>query len=199
MDQTQLMQLFNLMNGGNSDILPQLSLNTNRSGSPAPETPKTRKEPPTASTAAPSKFDTNMLSQIISGLPAGANKRSIQLSNVLTRSNVEEVVKANGELLTPHLPTTSDSEEIKHTIGNPQFQQAADFFSYALQSGQLGPALKHFPASRSHFVHFSKELTESFRDKTGNRQANQRRGGGGGDDRGGGQEAQGDDDQMDLD
>ncbi|KAI6205520.1 Proteasomal ubiquitin receptor ADRM1-like protein [Aphelenchoides besseyi] len=183
MDQNQLMQLFSLMNGGNSDLLPQLSLNTARSNSPAPDTPKTRKETSGTGNAA-NKFDANMLNQIISSLPSSASspssKRAVDLSKVLTRANVENVVNANSQTLTPHLPSTSDGQELSHTIGSPQFQQAADFFSYALQSGQLGPALRQFnlpervikAADSGDFIKFSKELTSSLQGKNVDKQIN---------------------------
>lgn len=114
-------------------------------------TPKTRKE--TAASGSQStggtdanKFDAQLLNQIISALPnAPTNKRrQVELSKVLTRANVDSVAQAHAEQLAPHLPTTSAQQEISVTIGNPQFQQATDFFSYALQSGQLGTALRHF-------------------------------------------------------
>lgn len=178
MDQNQIMQLFSLMNGGNTDLLPQLSLNANSTPSPtATETPKTRKEraEPVGSAASNSgnKFDAAMLSQIISSLPTTSeqpNKQHrVELSKVLTRANVGEVVASNSETLKPHLPVTSDDRELTQTIGSPQFQQAADFFSSALSSGQLGPALSHFnlgdnvikAADTGDLVKFSKELTNS--------------------------------------
>lgn len=177
MDQTQIMQLFSLMNGGNTDLLPQLSLNANSTPSPtATETPKIRKERPeptgNASSSSGNKFDAAMLNKIISSLPTTSESTKqprVELSKVLTRKNVEEVVKSNSETLTPHLPATNDEREINQTIGSPQFQQAADFFSSALNSGQLGPALSHFnlgenvikAADTGDLVKFSKELTNS--------------------------------------
>jgi len=183
MDQNQIMQLFSLMNGGNPDILPQLSLNPNTASANNVETPKIRKE-----RAEPigggggihgSKIDAAMLNQIISALPSTSTseskKRNIELSKVLTRANVEETVKAKAEELSPHLPTTSEEKEINQTIGSPQFQQSADFFSSALYSGQLGEALGHFnldknvieAANKGELVHFCEELTKSQNKKSG--------------------------------
>jgi 26S proteasome regulatory subunit N13 len=90
-----------------------------------------------------------MLNQIISSLPSTSDgqpgrKRNIELSKVLTRANVDDVVKANSETLSPHLPPTGEPDELAKTVGSPQFQQAADFIGAALSSGQLGPALGHF-------------------------------------------------------
>lgn len=89
-----------------------------------------------------------MLNQIISSLPStsegSTRKRQVDLSKVLTRANVGDVVKANADTLTPHLPPTGESDELAKTVSSPQFQQAADFFGAALNSGQLGPALSHF-------------------------------------------------------
>lgn len=130
-------------------VLPSTLIFSGGSPSASGETPKGRKERGESASAKPpssNKFDTNMLNQIISGLPSTSEgkKRGIELSKVLTRANVEEVVKANADALAPHLPTTSDPQEIVHTVGAPQFQQAADFFGVALKSGELGGALRHF-------------------------------------------------------
>ena len=96
------------------------------------------------------KFDAALLNQIISQLPAtsaggGSSKRqTVELCKILSRINVDAEAKAHADELAPHLPTTSKEKEINYTIGSPQFQQAVDFFGYALQSGQLGEALRHF-------------------------------------------------------
>jgi hypothetical protein len=125
------------MNGGNTDILPQLAMSTGAASPTNAETPKARKE--RANPVSGKQFDAAMLNQIISSLPSSSDsKKKIELSKVLTRANVEETVKKNAEILKPHLPTTADDKEINHTIGSPQFQQAADFFGSALYSGQLG-------------------------------------------------------------
>lgn len=74
--------------------------------------------------------------------------RPIDLSTVLTRSNVQEIVTKNAERLESLLPDQSpiieQGVELKSTVGNPQFQQASDFFGQALQTGQLAQVLDQF-------------------------------------------------------
>jgi hypothetical protein len=64
----------------------------------------------------------------------------------------------------PHQDTNT---ELAQTVGNPQFQQAADFLGHALQTGQMGTALEHFQLNKSvvdaakkgDFVEFAQKLT----------------------------------------
>ncbi|KAI6191561.1 Proteasomal ubiquitin receptor ADRM1-like protein [Aphelenchoides bicaudatus] len=181
MDQNQIMQLFSLMNAGNADILPQLGLAGNSGSSESVETPMNRKErsePVSSAAGSSSKFDSAMLSQIISALPSTSDgstlkkQRQVELRKVLSRANIEDTVKANSDVLTPHLPPTGEPDELAKTISSPQFQQAADFFGSALSSGQLGPALTHFnldkkvisAADKGDLLHFCNELTNSQKD-----------------------------------
>ncbi|KAI1712142.1 proteasome complex subunit rpn13 ubiquitin receptor domain-containing protein [Ditylenchus destructor] len=124
MDQNQIMQLFQLMNGGGMGgagtegrAVPQLAFNAN--------------------------------SEIIKGLPqepSSSSREPLDFSSVLTRSNVQSVVKENADRLTPHLPDQKPflepKEELEQTVGNPQFRQSADFIGHALQSDVLDFAKK---------------------------------------------------------
>lgn len=172
MDHNQLMQLFNLMNGGagGADGALPLTLNSNRyacassntqehkrhgilsafsSDSPAPETPTTTR--PKATGAGGVKFDPATLSEIINNLPSassGQRRKPVDLSAALSRANIKDAVVANADRLTSLLPdqqpVKQDREELEATVSAPQFQQAVDFFGAAFQTGQLAPALQHF-------------------------------------------------------
>jgi 26S proteasome regulatory subunit N13 len=117
------------------------------------------------------KIDPAALSQIISGLPStskGQKRSVVDLSGVLSRGNVQEAVLQNADRLLPHVPE-QDKSELQSTVGAPQFQQAADFFGHAFQTGQLAPALQQFgipedavnAAHRGDLVEFAKKLTEA--------------------------------------
>ncbi|XP_041974963.1 proteasomal ubiquitin receptor ADRM1 isoform X2 [Aricia agestis] len=49
---------------------------------------------------------------------------------------------ANSQRLSPHLPPTTD--DVRTTLLSPQFAQAANQFSSALTSGQMGPVMSQF-------------------------------------------------------
>ncbi|CAD5229247.1 unnamed protein product [Bursaphelenchus okinawaensis] len=179
MDQNQIMQLFSLMNGGNAaDMLPQLPLQT-RGGSPAAaatapafETPKGRKEGSTErSGETGEKFDAATLNNLFSNLPGSSKRTPVDLTRVLNNQNVKEVVAKNSADLLPHVPTTSEApeKELEKSLTSPQFQQSAQWFGSALQSGQLGGALSQFglpenavkAADTGDIVSFGKQLTNS--------------------------------------
>lgn len=121
----------------------------------------------------------HVLSQIISALPAASStadkqKRhtgTVDLSTMLTRKSTSEVVSKYKELLSPLLPDQkpmqSADAELAQTVGNPQFQQAADFIGAALQLGQLGDALEQFQlnkevvesAKKGDIMRFAEKLT----------------------------------------
>ncbi|KAI1724118.1 proteasome complex subunit rpn13 ubiquitin receptor domain-containing protein [Ditylenchus destructor] len=185
MDQNQIMQLFQLMNGGGMGgagtegrAVPQLAFNANRATTGF-ETPSGTGEKATAKSGAPSRgkpnIDAQTLSEIIKGLPqeaSSSSKEPLDFSNVLTRANVQAVVKENADRLTPHLPDQKPllepKEELEQTVGNPQFRQSADFIGHALQSGKLAEVLPHFglnqdvvnSAVTGNVLDFAKKLTE---------------------------------------
>ncbi|GMT19446.1 hypothetical protein PFISCL1PPCAC_10743, partial [Pristionchus fissidentatus] len=101
-------------------------------------------------------------------------KPPIELSEVITGERVMEAVRNNQDRLTPHLPATegassSSSAELEATVRSPQFQQAADTFGHALQTGQLAPVFQQFglpeetasAAVSGDILEFAKKLTES--------------------------------------
>lgn len=204
MDQQQLMRLFSVANnsGGNlSELMPQLSqlataaANAGYSIGPlsslisqgGASTP-IQSRPSKISAAAAStagKVNAQTLSQIIGSLPSGEGnsegdkKRSIiDMSTIITRNNTQQVVDKYKEQLIPHLPDQGDlqnvNDELTQTVGNPQFQQSADFIGQALQMGQLGQALEHFHLNRpvieaaikGDLKQFAEKLTAQEVDKT---------------------------------
>jgi len=84
-------------------------------------------------------------------LPPGATAEGpVDLAGVITPENMAPIISnpaANQDLL-PHLPQGEGlertPEELRQTLGSPQFQQAMGTFQAALQSGQLGPLMGQF-------------------------------------------------------
>lgn len=83
-------------------------------------------------------------------MPAGATEGPVDLAGVMTPENMAPILNsssANSDLL-PHLPQgeglTQTQDELRQTLGSPQFQQAMGSFQAALQSGQLGPLMGQF-------------------------------------------------------
>ncbi|KAL3082988.1 hypothetical protein niasHS_010790 [Heterodera schachtii] len=119
-----------------------------------------------------------LLDQIIkaatvnSGTTDKTKTPSIDLSTFLTRANTQEIVTKNKEelkqLLPDQMPMQNADSELAQTVGNPQFQQSADFFGHALQLGQLSDALEQFgfkgevveAAKKGDLQQFAAKLTE---------------------------------------
>ncbi|RIB04443.1 proteasome complex subunit Rpn13 ubiquitin receptor-domain-containing protein [Gigaspora rosea] len=88
----------------------------------------------------------NILSEI--QVPEGGNQQQsdVNLIDVLTPSEISPLLSnpevASGTLF-PHLPSDINRtpEELREVIQSPQFAQALQSLSIALQSGQLGPLL----------------------------------------------------------
>ncbi|GMR42385.1 hypothetical protein PMAYCL1PPCAC_12580 [Pristionchus mayeri] len=96
----------------------------------------------------------------------------VELSEVITGERVMDSVRNNQDRLSAHLPATegtSSSAELEATVRSPQFQQAADTFGHALQTGQLAPVFQQFglpeettsAAVSGDILEFAKKLTES--------------------------------------
>ncbi|KAE9554736.1 hypothetical protein FO519_002064 [Halicephalobus sp. NKZ332] len=199
MDQNQLMQLFSLMQGGGgADLIPQLAIN-NRSGDketvaddpngsgPVPvQIPSTTKgigDPDRGASSSKKNVRIkpdqlrSILSQVAEGKPgssSGSSRQpSVELSDVLNKSTVGPSLEANTDRLIPHLPSQDpvkqNKEELQGTLSTPQFRQAVNSFGVALQTGQMGPALKQFKlnddtiqaAERGNILEFAKKLTEA--------------------------------------
>lgn len=96
----------------------------------------------------------------------------VELSEVISGERVMDAVRNNQERLAAHLPATegtSSANELEATVRSPQFQQAADTFGHALQTGQLAPVFQQFglpeettsAAVSGDILEFAKKLTES--------------------------------------
>ncbi|KAG9291942.1 hypothetical protein G9A89_004880 [Geosiphon pyriformis] len=85
----------------------------------------------------------NILSRI--QIPEGSRQPDINLADVLTPAAIGPLL-SNPDIssaLFPHLPQNLERtpEELREVIHSPQFSQALQLLSIALQSGQLGPLL----------------------------------------------------------
>lgn len=83
------------------------------------------------------------------GASAGAR---VDLAAALTSPEVVTTASApsNSQRLAPHLPTTAAGaapDDVRTTLLSPQFAQAANQFSSALTSGQMGPVMSQFGLS----------------------------------------------------
>lgn len=158
--QEQLMQLLSLMGEGNG------------SGGAA--------SPSLSSTPAGQSDMARQLRSLITDMGRNAPSRggarsarpAVELSEVITGERVMDAVRNNQDRLTAHLPATegtSSSTELEATVRSPQFQQAADTFGHALQTGQLAPVFQQFglpeetaaAAVSGDILEFAKKLTES--------------------------------------
>ena len=95
------------------------------------------------------------------------------MSDVLNKTTVGPSLEANADRLIPHLPNQEpvkqNKEELQGTLSTPQFRQAVNSFGVALQTGQMGPALKQFKlnnetiqaAEHGNILEFAKKLTEA--------------------------------------
>jgi 26S proteasome regulatory subunit N13 len=97
----------------------------------------------------------------------------LELTDVINRGNVSDIVNSNAERLVPHLPDQEpikqDEKELKETLNTPQFRKATSEFGHALQTGQMGPVLEQFQipqaavnaAQSGNILEFAKKLTAS--------------------------------------
>jgi 26S proteasome regulatory subunit N13 len=95
----------------------------------------------------------------------------VELTDVINRTNVSDVVASNAERLIPHLPDQEpikkDEGELKDTLNTPQFQKATSEFGYGLSTGQMAPVLEQFQlpqeainaAQTGNVLEFAKKLT----------------------------------------
>jgi len=136
---------------------PSTSTTTSTTTSAAPATAtttstRTASSAATAAAAGANPIRLTDLQSILSSmnLPAGATEGPVDLAGVITPENMAPVISnpaANSDLL-PHLPQGEGlgqtPDELRQTLGSPQFQQAMGTFQAALQSGQLGPLMNQF-------------------------------------------------------
>jgi len=140
---------------GNRSAAPASATTTATTATPA--TAAASASPANASRVTASPAGTNPirltdLQSILSSmnLPPGTPDTPVDLAGAITPENVAPILtnpEANSDLL-GHLPQgeglTQTPEELRQTLGSPQFQQAMGSFQAALQSGQLGPLMNQF-------------------------------------------------------
>jgi 26S proteasome regulatory subunit N13 len=111
-----------------------------------------------------------------SGTPSTSGRglrAPLELTDVINRANVSDIVNSNAERLIPHLPDQEpikkDEKELKETLNTPQFRKATSEFGHALQTGQMAPVLSAFElpqeavnaAQSGNILEFAKKLTAS--------------------------------------
>jgi len=196
MDQNQIMRLFSLMGrtgpGGaiGADQIPQLmfqSIKKSNESASNNTTPVEKNSTASASTSNPFTITADALAAVIAATTDSKQKNepSMDLSTLFTRSNVQESIIKNADVLIPYLPDQSPildkNTELSETIGSPQFQQASDFFGHALQTGQLGPALEQFnlkpevvnAAKNGNFLKFAEKLMQQEQQSSVNKEINE--------------------------
>ncbi|CAF4794376.1 unnamed protein product [Pieris macdunnoughi] len=161
-------------NSGNSSSRPTTGSNSSSRGGSAPRTTATTEAPAArtparardvpAPTATPPNTATatqpqsgqvflSDLQRYFSGVgtapegeAAGSGAARVDLAAAL--STPEVVTSAsepnNAQRLAPHLPQTVPQDDVRTTLLSPQFAQAANQFSSALSSGQMGPVISQF-------------------------------------------------------
>ncbi|KAK5648423.1 hypothetical protein RI129_003315 [Pyrocoelia pectoralis] len=109
---------------------------------------------------------------------ASADKQSVDLSTALTSDALSGLLSNTDAInqLENHLPAIGGTTEdqLRSTLASPQFQQAVQQFSSALESGQLGPIVSHLSvnpdavaaASHGNMADFVKALEKSGSDES---------------------------------
>lgn len=103
-----------------------------------------------SSSAAGNAIQLSDLQSILSSmnLPGASAESPVDLASVITPENVAPVLNNDHSDLLQHLPLGEGlgqtPDELRQTLGSPQFQQAMGSFQAALQSGQLGPLMNQF-------------------------------------------------------
>lgn len=112
---------------------------------------------------------------------ASADKQSVDLSTALTSDALSGLLSNTDAInqLENHLPAIGGTTEdqLRSTLASPQFQQAVQQFSSALESGQLGPIVSHLSvnpeavaaASHGNMADFVKALEKSGSDESSNK------------------------------
>ncbi|MCL4131497.1 UNVERIFIED_CONTAM: hypothetical protein GTU68_006862 [Idotea baltica] len=133
-------QLMQILGSGVPSLATLLSPNSSATTSTSSNTTSTTTTSATSSSSTATSTTTT----------TSTNSASVDLGSVMTAEALQPIL-TNGEFveqLRPYLPTTSEKlppvEELRGTVASPQFQQAVNLFTSALQSGQLGPLINQF-------------------------------------------------------
>ncbi|KAF5275196.1 hypothetical protein FQR65_LT04228 [Abscondita terminalis] len=110
--------------------------------------------------------------------PSSADHQSVDLSTALTSDALSGLLNNSEAIqqLENHLPAIGGTteEQLRSTLASPQFQQAVQQFSSALDSGQLGPIVSQLSvnseavaaASQGNMAEFVKALEKSNKEST---------------------------------
>ncbi|XP_038207938.1 proteasomal ubiquitin receptor ADRM1 isoform X3 [Zerene cesonia] len=170
MSQQQLMQLFGGVGqiGGLSSLLgtmgnnsssnsgstnassrPSAGSNSSSRGGSAPRTteaPAARTPSRARDVPAPTATPPNTATATQPRSTAPEEGARVDLAAALAAPEVVSTASepANAQRLAPHLPPTVPQDDVRTTLLSPQFAQAANQFSSALSSGQMGPVMSQF-------------------------------------------------------
>ncbi|CAG0918661.1 unnamed protein product [Notodromas monacha] len=114
----------------------------------------TNNNPPGGAAAGASKPPIQLtdLQNILKGIKTPGEEAAspkVDLSAALNSESLKSILD-NPEFMAalaehvPEMEGKAATEEVKDTVRSPQFQQAVELFSSALQSGQLGPVIQQF-------------------------------------------------------
>ncbi|XP_045495615.1 proteasomal ubiquitin receptor ADRM1 isoform X1 [Colias croceus] len=123
-----------------------------RTPSRARDVPAPTATPPNTATATASQPRSGQivlsdLQRYFSGLGTAPEEGArVDLAGALAAPEVVSAASAppNAQRLAPHLPPTVPQDDVRTTLLSPQFAQAANQFSSALSSGQMGPVMSQF-------------------------------------------------------
>uniref|UniRef100_A0AC35TR60 RPN13_C domain-containing protein n=1 Tax=Rhabditophanes sp. KR3021 TaxID=114890 RepID=A0AC35TR60_9BILA len=143
LDQTQLIQLLQLMNGSSKDelisggnaqnLFEALGVSGDGNSETRESTPGQRRVPRTDRPANPTETS------------------KIRLEDILAFPNVIDTVTSNSQALLPHLPSgesvKADATELRTTLNSQAYKNVVSQFGSALKSGQASQILKQFDLS----------------------------------------------------
>ncbi|KAK4884350.1 hypothetical protein RN001_000621 [Aquatica leii] len=164
--------------GGQTGSTTASAPSTNTTPTTTAETtqPNNRTPQSTTDTAASisSPIQLTDLQNFLQGIaPTSADHQSVDLSTALTSDALSGLLSNSEAIqqLENHLPAIGGSteEQLRSTLASPQFQQAVQQFSSALESGQLGPIVSQLSvnpeavaaASQGNMADFVKALEKS--------------------------------------
>ncbi|KAF5274386.1 hypothetical protein FQA39_LY07266 [Lamprigera yunnana] len=159
---------------GTTTTTPLSSGTTSSTGGETPATNRTSQST-TDSSSITSPIQLTDLQNFLQGIAPSSteNQSGVDLSTALTGDTLSGILNTSEAIqqLENHLPAVGGNTEelLRSTLASPQFQQAVQQFSSALESGQLGPIVSQLSvnpeavaaASQGNMAEFVKALEKS--------------------------------------